>query len=775
MRRPLALFMVSYMIGMTVLCENPRIFIFGLILWVFSILFVYGWSSNTIFRLALVFAGLVLGASLAFMAESERPSPFASESHIEAYGYAVGPDYGKPGRLVVDVRRIGSGTDMREANGRILIISDGDLSKYRHSYVRYEGLLTREQAPSNPNAFDYVQYARLKGYDGVGFYDGAGSLTASGAEKFYDPLRIKDEILEKSGKILDVGTQAYFASLVFGDTSLMEAEQYRQVGLAGLSHLFAVSGLHIAILYGFLKMVSKFFFKRNHWLPSVVLLSILLLFISIIGFPVSAVRAFVFIAILSLSKLARRKYDLLNALLLAAFLVLAANPHQLFSAGFQLSFGAVASIHFIYPAVKRRMPSDHAAVKAFAVSLAVQIGIAPLILYHFNYISLISIFANVPAVLFIGLLLPALYVFAVSAGLGIPFLTPFLAYGAKWGIFLLDAFSRGVVRFPGIFSDLPFVGAGGAALYYCILSLLVVRSGKEGFLNYRRLRNLAILSVATVFVLWIPAKALQENRLEITFFDVGQGDSILIQTPGNRTILVDGGSANENLGDLLLKNGIGRIDLAVLTHYHEDHYGGLVHLAETGRIKEMILKETAFENEEIRSKLEAAVKKSGNAVSNPEEGEKMILGGCSIEIANVGQVYGISDSNSAENNDSLVLLVDYKNFELLLTGDMEREAEARLTVANGKDVDVLKAAHHGSKTSNTEVFAEVFKPEAVVVQVGPNFFGHPNPSVLETYRNLGADLFRTDEDGAVMIRTDGIRQFGMETYYSHRREIYELE
>ncbi|PLX31598.1 MAG: DNA internalization-related competence protein ComEC/Rec2 [Clostridiales bacterium] len=767
--------MFSYLIGILVLLDSPIIFMTGFSLLILCLLYVFGRSEETLKRFFIALFGVLLGMALSFHASAEMQDDVLGNGEFEVYGYAYGPEYGNTGKLVLKVEGINDADGYRDANAAILILADADLSEYRHGYVKYKGSLYDESKPKNPNEFDYRLYGLFKGYDKVSFFDESSVIEKVPVEGSFDPVAIKDEILAKSEIIIEGKSRAYFASLVFGDTSLLSEEQEQQIGMSGLSHLFAVSGLHIAILYGFLLKLLDFFHMKNRWVKYAAVLSIVAGFISITGFPVSAVRAFLFITVLALSKIAKRKYDLLNSLLIAAMIVLTLNPYQIYSPGFQLSFGAVASIHFIYPAIRKWNGSQNMAVKAFLISLAVQIGIAPILIWHFNYISIVSIIANVPAIILMGIWQPVLYIFAIAVHFSIPFVPGALALPIDLAMAGLNWFSGEAAGLSWAYVELPSMGPKAVGIYYCTCILFVLQSRKDVLFYADRMKRAAAVIMAVLVIAAVPSIAIGKERIEIIFFDVGQGDCMLLKTKNDRKILVDSGSGDKNIDDILLKNGIGSIDLAVLTHFHEDHYGGFMELAEKGRIDTMLLKERAWENQNIKNDLEAKMEANGNSVIYAKEGQSIEMDGLTIEVLNVCKSQEESDSHATENDDSIVLLLDYRNFELLLTGDIESETEKRLASENTEDIDLIKASHHGSKTSNTEVFLESFKPETAVIQVGKNFFGHPAPSVIDRYGAFGIDIYRTDNDGAISIETDGFEKYSINSFFSNRSEEYGLE
>lgn len=775
MRRPLALFIGSTLAGMTLLFDSGAVLLAVPVVWTAGVLFLSRDREDLRQRFLLAAVGLVLGLGLTWTAGAWE-APWASTDLAEIRGQAKAPWYGEPGRLLIEVEAVGTGTVLEEARGRVLLIGEGDLTAFRHRRIRFEGSLEKEKRPGNPGEFDYGLLNRTRGYDAVVFFDPrTDRLEDLGEGTAWDPGRLKAYVLDRSGACLEPRSQAYFAALVFGDTSLLTDVQKDRIAMAGLSHLFAVSGLHMAVLFAFLRRAAGWTLPGRSGLADGAALLGGFLFLLVIGAPTASVRAFIFLCLLVLSRLARRRYDLLNALLLAAFLILLHNPYQLLAPGFQLSFAAVASIHWIYPVMTKWFRAGSRVAKAFCVSLSVQIGIAPILVCHFGQLSLVSVLANVPAVLAVAALLPFLYLFAFALGTEVPLASAAPAWVAGKALALLDIFAVRAAGVPNAALELPFAGAGWTLAYYSLLGVGVAYAQRQRLIGFKRVERLILLLTVLILVAVPVSKALEADPFRVVFYDVGQGDGALLETPSGHLILIDGGSRRAGLEEILLKNGIGRIDLAVLTHFHEDHYGGLEALAEAGRIERLVVKESAYQNDEIRSRLEAAMEKAGKSVIRPEKMGRIVLDGVCLELLNPDRIALGDDPESRENNDSLAFMVRYGAFDLLLAGDLEQEAEKRLAVSQGQNVEIMKANHHGSKSSNTPVFLEAFDPEVVVVSVGANVFGHPSEEVLDSMRALPAEVYRTDWDGAVSIETDGGSTYRIKTYLSNRSERYGMD
>ena len=549
---------------------------------------------------------------------------------------------------------------------------------------------------------------------------------------------------------------AVLEALLLGERGRMEDATTRALQKSGLFHLIAISGAHIAIisylLFGVLKLLG--IPKR----PSYAVLIILLLFYALlVEGRASVFRAAIMSLVFLMGKLLWKNSRLLNSISFSAFILLIANPFYLFDMGFELTFAATLSIILFFPAVQKYLPRLPLKISdLFALSLTAQLGVLPFLASSFNRVSTSSLLLNLAAIPLTGVIMGLGFIF-----LGLSFASSFLAQGLAraleflvrvflWIAHLFDPVAFLSYRIPT--PPLPVILG-----YFVSLLLLLLAPRFKG----QKLLAFVFLALFLVLLVTYPFPAQSSRSLRLTFLDVGQGDCILVEFPGRKKMLVDGGGVPDDSFDIgenvvspfLWSKGIKGIDYLVLTHAHPDHMNGLKAVArnfKVGRFWESFSPPQNAAYEELKGSLGSPVLQErifrgfsyqeGDveiAVLHPEEEEPFV--------------------REAVNEKSLVLRLSSGETSFLLASDIDLEAESDLIE---KDLllqaQILKSPHHGSKSSSSEAFLNKVQPKIVVVTAGRgNLYGVPNQEVLDRCKRLGARILRTDEEGAVQIAVDG--------------------
>ncbi|MCA9553374.1 MAG: DNA internalization-related competence protein ComEC/Rec2, partial [Myxococcales bacterium] len=513
-----------------------------------------------------------------------------------------------------------------------------------------------------------------------------------------------------------------------------------------------------------------------HRTAALVALPVVALYTALVGAAPSAVRAALMVAALLVGHAFARLREAWSALALAVIVMVAWDPATLGDPGFQLSFASVAALLRIQPALadwlapRRRSwrAWRRAPVEALLASVAATVGTTPLVLRHFGVLPVAGLIANLPAAPWASLVVVPLSLFGgLLAGVSPELAAPVLKLaGHAAGV--LQAMAEHASALPGAAVRLPQPTILECVLFYgaTIGFSLPVNRGR----GPRRLAWLSVAGLALSLTVGLGARFLSKE-VQVTFLPVGQGDGAVVELPGGRAILVDtgpGGSGMDAAERVLLPflraRRIDSLDAVVLTHAHADHTGSLATLAEQIPIKEVWWTGDAREGPEWLPGLVA------------ELGAREVAAGSEPYVAGPATVRflgPVKDPRSYGdiNDGSVVISVELGARRILMVGDAEAVAEQDLLQACAEclDADVLKAGHHGSRSSTTDAFLTAVSPEHAVLSCGlHNHFGFPHPEVVARLEAAGVRVWRTDLEGAIIVRTDGE---ALEVYsYEARRQ-----
>jgi len=558
---------------------------------------------------------------------------------------------------------------------------------------------------------------------------------------------------------------AFLKAVILGDKQWIDDENLINFQKTGLSHLLSVSGLHVAfIAYMINKILS--FVKVNRKIGGLICGLILNYYVLMIGSPPPAVRALIMMLIFIIGKNLKKEYDLIASVSAAGILMLLYNPMLIHHPGFIISYSCIYSIAFLYNPIYQKLKFikiPRLINKSVALSLAIQLGIAPILIYYFQFLSIINILLNIIAVP-LTFTITAIAFSGIVLGIFLPVISIYVLAADYYLVSLL-------LRLTELFANLPLAVINVSSLpiyiyliYYLLLFALINYRSNIGYYIWKFRFHIYMTVVA--FMIFIGIRYIINDDLRIVVLDVGQGDSILITTPKGKNVLIDGGgsaSEGEYYYDVgtkitvpaLRKLGVWGIDTIMVSHTHKDHMEGLIRVAEEFNIRNVILPEVPFSNEMMELLINIAKSKGAEIYYVGENDRLMLEKDIYMDI--LSPVDGlIKGTSSDENNNSIVARLRYKKFSMIFTGDIEKEAE---NILKDRDIrsTVLKVPHHGSSTSSSREFIDKVSPNISLISVGKNFYGHPSQQTLENIREAGSIIYRTDINGAIKIITNGMK------------------
>ena len=581
---------------------------------------------------------------------------------------------------------------------------------------------------------------------------------------------------------------ALISAMLLGDKNQLETEDKSLYQRNGISHIMAISGMHLSLLgMGVYKVIEKILSAKKP--AAIITIIIMSLYCIFKGNSIYTIRATIMFALSLLAILLGRSYDSLSALGFTAILQLFFNPYVLNNSGFLLSFLAVLGVTFVAPALQELLEVKTKIMKSICVSVAATLTTLPVLLVNYGNYPWYSVFLNLfilPAMSV--LLFLAIFLILVGMILG---LQDSIEIILCWGIGrILDYFEMCCKTFEGLFFQDGYLGAPSKLqiIFYGAILVFVLYPKRQ---LPSLVRKMLLLSAISILLLRFTATA------EVTMLDVGQGDGVVICNSNGNVYISDCGSSSVSkvgkyrLLPFLKYKGYGKIKGIFVSHLDEDHMNGIQELLEVAQeehieIEYLFFPKSVLDMENDGEKLEEILllaSQTAIQVIYLGQGDKMqdgkMMFKCLYPLRKSGEEYAEDD----RNNQSLVILMTYNEFDMILTGDVEREGETEIiqyidqngflkddilekkssfqketnkTRQNSEEqrkIDVLKTAHHGSNGSSSEKFLKVIQPKLSLISYGKNnSYGHPHGETLERLEACGSKILTTVDCGAITLK-----------------------
>ncbi|MCR5785613.1 MAG: DNA internalization-related competence protein ComEC/Rec2 [Eubacterium sp.] len=622
------------------------------------------------------------------------------------------------------------------------------------------GTVSLFDTAANPGNFDMRDYYRRKGIDFSIFADGWEIVNYKFNYVSEFLCKLREGLKTVYSKSVSEDAAGVLLAMTAGDKSLLTDDIKNLYQSAGISHILAISGLHVSVIGMLLfKLLRKL--NRSYILSSLISGSAVLLFGSLCSFRLSALRAIImFIVMISASTMGR-PYDSLTSLGIAGIIIMLINPLALFSTSFLLSFSAVLGAVYVNSVLNQYLSFDNYFAKSVILSFSVQLTILPVMMYFYCEIPVYCCLINLLVLPFCGVLLGGAIV-GGFLGFFLPFLSFLILKPCEFILFcyrlVCEAFSK--LPFNTIVTGRP--PKVMIVLYYITLLFFLsflenknkkekkdVSSGNKLNMFLKPAHAVAFISIWTLVMSFKPL-----GFAEVAMLNVGQGDGIYVKSDG-LNIFVDGGSSDvSSVGEqrilpYLKYRGVGEIDYWFVSHTDNDHISGIFEILNYGyRIKNLVFAK-GMVYDETSDELIALAKDKNTNVIFLGKGESVNYKNTCIKCIYPNEKIMQTDKNEA----SMVMEFTNGNFKVLFTGDAGKEAEEEMIKSRVlEDIVLLKCGHHGSKSSSSAEFLKQISPEAVIISAGvDNSYGHPDVEALERIYNVCPNVYCTKELGLIRV------------------------
>jgi competence protein ComEC len=666
------------------------------------------------------------------------------------------------------------------------------LTLHQGDRIMFQGTVRRPRGFLNPAGFDYAAYLEHQGIDFVATVSGPHGVTViekplTGRWRLWGRIdQWRDIVRQAAVHTLSQPGLGIYLGMIIGERGYLEQEIQEWFMITGTVHLLSISGSHLGLVaivfFGVMKRIIL-------WLPSSFLLALsrritpsqiailftwpaVALYALLAGAELATIRSLVMITLGMAAVWLGHERHLGHAMAVALLIIVLHDPRAIFDISFQLSFLSVLAIISILShtrAVHESNADRHRrlhhritthVLNALLMSGAVTLATLPLVAFYFNQLPWMGVITNLVAVPFTGIvlvplgLLVALWTILTGGdslimGEGLERLFYWMVVGLRWCA--------------GIPGGEWYVAAPSIPMMI-LFYVGVLLSGIHGMPRRFQITSAGTMSVLLAWWLVAPGLHGDGDRWRVTFLDVGQGDSAVIELPDGRTVLIDGGTRHKRfdmgrrvVAPFLWNRGIHRIDLVIGTHQQLDHVGGLIWILRHMSVGQF-WGEGIPRSEQFARDLQSALRFRGIEEHVATIGQDLLHSGpCQLTILNpLEQFPGLDEvqlsSGTSLNNHSIVSRLQCGAHSILFAADIEAGGLSRLTRDGRRPVTVLKVPHHGARSSLDREWLRQLRPQYAIISVGVgNPYGHPGQSVLQAYKDQETTVYRTDLDGAVWV------------------------
>ncbi len=646
--------------------------------------------------------------------------------------------------------------DKRVAKVDVTVVNDGNLSVRYGDIIYIDNLnVSIPSEKLNKGETDYALYLKSHGISGS-VYTTDDKVSFVG----YNPNKVKKFIYDMSDYTKEVLYSAipdnrggFAIALITGDKKFLSEDVLLDIQMAGLSHVIAVSGMHMSV---FVMLLGILFSRRKKRSYTAALLSNLLCVFMVIftGGSYSVIRAALMVILANTGYFLGRGTYSVNSVLCAAGIMIVSNPFALFDASFILSFSATLSIVIFAERteelIESRLHIRNAFLKSIlAVTLSAQILVIPCLIIMKNTLNTYTLLSNILVSPVIPFLMGAVVLTLLFSKVKfVCVLTKFVAEILSEYVLKICGFVSGLPYSEIIVSDFVFMLLLIFGVVYCVLFFILV-SGRK-----MRCFHLNLIFIPVVIVSIIVCAFFPQNT-NIDFINVGQGDSALIRDRGVNILIDSGGSKNIDSGfgervtsAYLRRKGVYNLDYVFISHFDSDHCQGVLSVIDRFRIKHLIVPDFPGDDIQLFESIISKAQHKGIDIVYAEYGDSFYINKDSFLYVVAPEKY----SEGTANSNSLMLKYVSQGVSVLFAGDNDREEDVMRSDA---EADILKIAHHGSSDSTSEIFLDRVNPSIAVISVGKNnIYSHPHNDVLDMLYERNIEVFRTDRDGSVSITLD---------------------